>query len=437
MTGAAVPELFSMPSVAHQFGYREGKVFRLLELSGYKYEELAPANKNGQDLAHGDWWKSLLKGEINNGSNSGTVTSVDLFSGSGGFANGLVQALRGVDLGLSSLAAVDLDLGALLVHKMNHGTRSIIDKSVEALLDHSVVGAGAGARWQFEPEVTHDTLGALRGKVDVLLAGPPCQGNSNLNNRTRYRDDRNRLYLTVPAMAAALDASTVVIENVPGVVHDKSQVTQSARALLEKAGYSVTEGVLRSDLIGWPQTRKRFFMVASKLEDPIPLGHIQRANQRETLDVRWAIGDLTESLGENLLDSVPEFSEENKKRMEFMVSAAVRNMPNEIRPASHKDGHTYPSVYGRMEWSEPSPTITTGYVTPGRGRFIHPDLPRTITAREAARIQGFSDDYFRREVLEKSKANRGSLAKWIGDAVPAALGELAFLSILPGLRNAK
>lgn len=437
MTATSALELFSMPTVAQVFGHRGGNVFRSLEVSGTAYEELAPVIKSSRGHPHGDWWKSLLNGEIEERKNSGLVTSVDLFSGSGGFANGLAQALRGADLGLSSLAAVDLDLGALLVHKMNHGTRSIIDKSVEALLDHSVIGSGADARWQFEPEVTHDTLAALRGKVDVILAGPPCQGNSNLNNRTRYQDDRNRLYLTVPAMAAALDASTVVIENVPGVVHDKSQVTQSARALLEKAGYAVTEGVLRADLIGWPQTRKRFFMVASKLEDPIPLGDIQRANLRDTLDLRWAIGDLPQGPEENPLDSVPEFSEDNRKRMEFMVTNSVRDMPNAIRPPSHKDGHTYPSVYGRMDWHDPSPTITTGYVTPGRGRFIHPDFARTITAREAARIQGFPDNYFRSEVLEKSEANRGALAKWIGDAVPAALGELAFLSILPGLRNAK
>ena len=69
------------------------------------------------------------------------------------------------------------------------------------------------------------------------------------------------------------------------------------------------------------------------------------------------------------------------------------NLPNSERPDCHKDGTTYGSVYGRMFPDRPAPTITTGFMTPGRGRFIHPLLPRTLTPWEAARIQGFPDTY--------------------------------------------
>ena len=70
------------------------------------------------------------------------------------------------------------------------------------------------------------------GCTDVVMAGPPCQGYSNLNDRTRRNDRRNELYLTVPAMAVALQARIVIIENVHAVLHDRLGVVDSAIALL-------------------------------------------------------------------------------------------------------------------------------------------------------------------------------------------------------------
>ena len=93
------------------------------------------------------------------------------------------------------------------------------------------------------------------------------------------------------------------------------------------------------------------------------------------------------------------------------------------------DDASYTSVYGRMRPNEPAPTITTGFTTPGRGRFVHPTNRRTLTPREAAVIQGFPLTY--RFVTESgSPPSRSQLAKWIGDAVPMPLGYAAALSAL-------
>src|SRR5690606_30968289 len=97
------------------------------------------------------------------------------------------------------------------------------------------------------------------------------------------------------------------------------------------------------------------------------------------------------------------------------------------RPESHRNGTTYMSVYGRMYKDEPAPTITTGFMSPGRGRFVHPTRPRVLTAREAARLQGFPDTY-RFVVDSGSPPGRTLLAKWIGDAVPMPLGFAAAFS---------
>src|SRR5690625_7435125 len=94
----------------------------------------------------------------------------------------------------------------------------------------------------------------LVGRVDVVLAGPPCQGHSNLNNRSRRNDRRNELYLTVPAVAVALQTPIVIIENVPAVVHDWPEVVPTARRLWEAEGYSVTDGMISADDLGWLQT---------------------------------------------------------------------------------------------------------------------------------------------------------------------------------------
>src|SRR5690625_1721531 len=132
----------------------------------------------------------------------------------------------------------------------------------------------------------------LVGRVDVVLAGPPCQGHSNLNNRSRRDDRRNELYLTVPAVEVALQAPIVIIENVPAVIHDWSEVVPTARRLLEAEGYSVTDGMISADDLGWPQTRRRHFMVARKDAAPIPLSIIEAARETMSLGRCGGLSDI-------------------------------------------------------------------------------------------------------------------------------------------------
>ena len=92
---------------------------------------------------------------------------------------------------------------------------------------------------------------------------------------------------------------------------------------------------------------------------------------------------------------------------------------------------TYTGVYGRMDPDRPAGTITTGFMTPGRGRYVHPTQKRTINPREAARLQGFPDNY--RFTIEGNPPTSQLLTKWIGDAVPLPLGYGAALAALaPG-----
>ncbi|MEL6613948.1 MAG: DNA cytosine methyltransferase, partial [Bacteroidota bacterium] len=265
----------------------------------------------------------------------------------------------------------------------------------------------------------------LVGRVDVVLAGPPCQGHSNLNNRSRRDDRRNELYLTVPAVAIALRASVVVIENVPAVVHDWSEVVPAARRLFETNGYSVIDGTISADDLGWPQTRRRHFMVARKDAAPVPLQAIERALSDESRSLWWAIGHLEDVVSsDSPMTQETELTSVNQKRIDWLFENDAYDLDLGERPESHRGGTTYTSVYGRMRADAPAPTITTGFMTPGRGRYVHPTRRRVLTAQEAARLQGFPDAYA--FVTDSGDVpSRSKLAKWIGDAVPMPLGYAA------------
>lgn len=331
--------------------------------------------------------------------------------------------------------AVDTDSDALRVHARNHRTRRTSTESVTSLVDYRVRASGAGASFVYEPELLDDDLRAACAEVDLVAAGPPCQGHSNLNNHSRRSDRRNLLYLAVPAFAVACGAGAVVIENVTSVVHDESQVVETTRALLESSGYCVTDGVLSADAMGWPQTRRRHFLVARRAVDggPVPIAAVNEAlGQPRARTVGWALGGGVELSADPALREPTALTEANRQRIQWLFENDEHDLALAERPDCHQDGTSYGAVYGRMHADRPAPTITTGFTTPGRGRFVHPSEPRTLTPAEAACLQGFPATYcFRPE--PQRPASRSQLAKWIGDAVAMPLGYAACLSALaPG-----
>jgi DNA (cytosine-5)-methyltransferase 1 len=235
----------------------------------------------------------------------------------------------------------------------------------------------------------------------------------------------------MPALAVATNAKCVIIENVPRVVHDYGQVVDTAAQLFKNAGYFISSGVLTASDFGWPQSRSRHFMIASRTKQPIDIDVIKSSLSQPTRDLRWLLGDI-EDLPKSsnlLIDSIPNTTEVNARRINWLFDNDAYELINSERPVCHQDGHTYPSVYGRLRYDKISPTITTGFQSPGRGRYIHPTKRRVLTIREAARIQGFPDD-FNYVAKEGKPAKRGNLHKWIGDAVPSILGYVAGLVAL-------
>ena len=235
-------------------------------------------------------------------------------------------------------------------------------------------GEGEKSRFAYEPEIIDPALAGEVGNIDLFLAGPPCQGHSNLNNKTRREDPRNLLYVTAVALGVGLRARSIVIENVPEVVNDRSDVVNIAKALLKAAGYSwIDSGILAADQMGGAQTRKRYFLVASRVAEPVAeltIKEVAKGLKHAARPLGWAIGDLLSGPSQEpktgIMDTTPMLSADNLTRIHHLFDNDLYDLPNEVRPDCHKDGHTYPSVYGRLWWDKPSQTITTGFLTPAQ-----------------------------------------------------------------------
>ena len=379
-------------------------------------------------LAH-QWWFHQIRGAVTEIERNGTVRTVDFFCGSGGLSLGAARAIEALGMNHAPLAAIDVDNEALSVYSRNFKPQALLAANAASVIDYHVYGRGDNAKLAYEPELVDGRLEALVDKVDLVLAGPPCQGHSNLNNHTRRSDPRNMLYVSIAATAIALHSRALVIENVPEVLADRSNVVGAATRILKDAGYSVSCDVLSAAELGAAQTRKRHFLVATKgPTDHVPVDRTAELLRQPPMTLREIIGDLETAPRRSFMDDAAVLSPENLARINYLFDRKLYDLPDKQRPECHQDGHTYPSVYGRLSWDKPSQTITTGFTSPGRGRYIHPSQRRVITAREAARIQGFPDSYD--FTVDGTSPSRKALTKWIGDAVPCWLGYVAVLSAL-------
>lgn len=381
------------------------------------------------------WWASFLTGSEPVGQTADArvhppLRIVDLFSSAGGLSLGFLTAMRLFGLEAAEHIGVDQDAAALEVFRHRFSRSSfVMTKSVSELVDGPISGRGRDATFNYPPEVLEPRLKEL-GTVDVVLAGPPCQGHSSLNNHTRGNDEKNRLYLKVPALAIALGAKFVVIENVPNVIRDSESVIATTIALLRRSGYRTTQGVLAADRMGWPQTRKRYFVLAVKDAEPLSIdGMVKEAWSREASGVGWLLDVAAAGRESTDLMTLPTaHSAANQRRIDFLFDEGIDGLPNSERPECHQNGTTYSASYGRMSIDKPAPTITTGFTSPGRGRFIHPRERRTVNPREAALIQGFPLDY--PFLAGRELPSRTALATWIGNAVPTILGMVAGAAVL-------
>jgi DNA (cytosine-5)-methyltransferase 1 len=226
----------------------------------------------------------------------------------------------------------------------------------------------------------------------------------------------------------------VFVENVPGlqrVPKHKRGPFPAFEELLRKMEYNISYGVVAAQDYGAPQLRRRFVLLASKhgeIELPKPTHGKDRDNPYKT--VRDAIFYLPAiAAGEtykvpNVLNHrAAALSDLNMRRIKSSDhdGGGRNNWPKELWPEcytrSNANGETHSGhtdCYGRLWWDKPATGLTTRCISYSNGRFGHPEQDRALSVREAARLQGFDDDF---EFI----GNLNSMAKQIGNAVPVDL----------------
>jgi DNA (cytosine-5)-methyltransferase 1 len=386
------------------------------------------------------------------------LTAIDLFSGAGGGSLGLVQS--GFDLRY----AVEMDPHAVATHS-RHLPGRMLDVDIRSLGARDLLSAA--------------DLGA-RGDLDLLFAGPPCQGFSMIGPR-EISDLRNSLFQEVLRAASELRPRAVVIENVPGLVTlADGRYLAAIMSGLEAMGYRAACAELLAAQYGTPQMRWRLVVVAWRNDLGIPAGYgfpspthgdasigdlVSNATVPDwayagLLTTRAAIGDLPaieagatgdtyrgrpahpfQRAARLMIDGsrmAPRelhdhysaaLGEPTLERLRYLAPGQDwRDLPYDMLPASMKRAlrkdHT--RRYRRMTWDGVPRSIITRFRDPKSGEYTHPEQHRTISIREAARIQGFPDWFSFAGPITSRYTQVGNaipvpLARAIGSEVAACL----------------
>ncbi|WP_439327876.1 DNA cytosine methyltransferase [Lonepinella sp. BR2357] len=341
------------------------------------------------------------------------IEAVDLFCGAGGLTAGLQKT------GVKVKAGYDIEETCRFAFEFNnHAT--FINKDV-SLVDKSEI-----LSWY------------QKDSIKLLAGCAPCQPFSKYNQGKDTRNDKKwPLLYAFSRLIKESQPELITMENVPEVV--KHKVYHDFVAELQHLGYFIWAGTIKCVEYGLPQQRRRHVLLASKLGEIniIPPTH----SKENWVTVQQAIGHLPPiSAGETCktdrLHRAMALSETNFQRIKHSKQGGTwRDWPEELRAECHKKatGATYSAVYGRMSWSQPSPTMTTLCYGYGNGRFGHPEQHRAISLREAAIFQAFPENY--QFCDPEQPIFLGKVGKMIGNAVPVTLGEIIGKSFIAHLQE--
>lgn len=352
------------------------------------------------------------------------INVIDLFAGCGGFSVGFERA------GFNITKAVEFDKSIAVSYSHNHRSTLMYAEDIAKIAD-----------------CNHFS----NGEAEVIIGGPPCQGFSMAGDRIREKkafltDPRNFLFRHYVEIVKIVRPKIFIIENVKGILSkDKGQIFKE---IVDTFGdpdnfdgdkYFMHYKVCKAVEYGIPQKRERVVIVGVLNNDYNIDDIFSKAKKSissiephffDKVTLFDAISDIPEPNEQgvvNLLKSKCFYqdnlrsksnvvynhtaSKHNEKAIERMKNIAAGENWQVLNEEIHS---VHSGAYGRLNWNYPTMTITTRFDTPAGGRFIHPGFNRTITPREAARIQSFPDSFV-------FIGNKTSICKQIGNAVPPKL----------------
>ena len=325
---------------------------------------------------------------------------VDLFCGVGGLTHGFVKE------GFNVVAGIDVDSSCNYAYEKNNKAEFLLKDILE---------------------LTAEDVIALYPNDDlkILVGCAPCQPFSRYTNR-KSEDSKWKLVGKFAELISEIQPDIVSMENVPELA--KHSVFKDFLRILDENHYERSWSFVECVKYGMPQTRTRLVLFASKL-GPIEIIKPTHSPSR-VRTVRNVIGNIEpikagQVSPKDSLHRASALTEINLKRIAATPEGGSwKDWDEELVLKCHKKetGKSYPSVYGRMKWNEPAPTMTTQCNGLGNGRFGHPEQNRAISLREAALIQTFPRYY--RFVEPKTEVVIKHVARHIGNAVPVRLGKI-------------
>lgn len=349
--------------------------------------------------------------------------AIDLFSGCGGVTAGLKKA------GIEVRAAVEINDIAIQTYKANHKKVPVIHSDIRNVSGDEI-----------------KKIAKLKDKDMILLvACPPCQGFSSIR-RGGDKDERNQLVFQFIRLVKELKPDFILMENVAGMSRGKGKKTfEKAYKELER-NYKCINDILNAANYGVPQTRRRLVVHGIRkdiydkwkndgLNIELPKQtHVASSKKRKDDKFQeWKRADVI--LGLPALQAGAVCEEEgiynhvsnrmidiNIQRIQYIREHGGNRtcLPSDLALPCHKDKSGHTDVYGIMDMAKPAPTITGGCMHYSKGRFGHPYDDRALSAREAARLQSFDDDYI-------FYGNNSQIALQIGNAVPVELAKASGL----------
>ena len=341
-----------------------------------------------------------------------TYEVIDLFCGIGGLSYGLKCQ------GMKILAGFDLDYTCQYAYETNTGGKFYY-RDVKTI-------SGDEINKLYSPN---------KNTIKILAGCAPCQPFSSyaFKNKNKDKDKYNLLY-EFGRLVKEVHPDIVTMENVPAIASFKlKSVLADFVEVLQNDGYNVKYKVVYCPDYGIPQTRKRLVLLASRLGN---IDLISPTHKKENyVTVKDTIGHLPpleagQGCPTDALHRCRALSPLNLQRLKSTpYGGSWKDWPADLMLECHKkeSGKSFGSVYGRMVWEEPSPTMTTLCMGIGNGRFGHPVQNRAISAREAALFQTFPITY--KSFPNEHEVSLTKASRYIGNAVPPKLGEVIAQSI--------
>lgn len=340
------------------------------------------------------------------------IEVVDLFCGSGGLTHGLKKS------GLKVVAGVDFDGSCKFAYEYNNNAK-FIEADISKLNTKQLMSL-------------YNTKG-----LKALVGCAPCQTFSSYSYKNRDKNQEDERWFLLKSFAkhiSAIEPDIVSMENVPNLV--KYDIFKEFEDNLLSKGYHVSYSIVNCSDYGIPQNRRRLVLLASKLGS---IEILPPTNQKKT--VKDAIGHLPpiksgETNSSDPMHRCSDLSNINLKRIKQSKPGGTwRDWDKSLLPNCYKkpSGKSFSNVYGRMKWDEPSPTLTTQFLSLGSGRFGHPEQDRAISLKEGALLQTFPEDY--KFFADAENAPFRVIGRHIGNAVPVELGAVIGKTIKKHLKE--